>query len=101
MTFKSLFIESHPNRESAHATYVPGVSVNRQVVCSLNAYTFPASAVRFATEHGLTVDYVDNAWARIALNGCLLKRFLAYGGETEPVAHIDEQGWYVLTEEEF
>lgn len=104
MTFKSLIIESHRSRESAHADYVPGV--NFPVFCSLNAFTFPKSAEVFATEHSLAIYYVDNAWARVAINGHLLKQFMAFGARTEigldaHLANIQEKGWYVINDEEF
>jgi hypothetical protein len=104
LTFKSLYIESHPSRESAHADYVRGVRY--EVVCSLNAITFPKSAVVFAKEHSLAVYYVDNAWARVAIDGRLLKQFMAFGAKTEigldpHLARIRDDRWYVIEEEEF
>jgi len=104
MTFRSLSIASHESRLSAHETF--GATNSSSHLFSLNAYTFPASAVVFAKEHELTIDYVDNAWARIAMDGKLLKQFLAYGAETEPdlemcLAKIQDDKWYLVSEEEF
>lgn len=104
MTYKSLIIESHSSRESAHAPYVVGV--NQPAIISLNAYSFPKSATRFAKEKGLDIFYVDNAWLRTAIDGRLLKEFLAHGTATEPsyaeyIAKIDDDRWYVIQEEEY
>ena len=104
MTFRSLTIEAHPDRESAYANYLPGC--NYETVCSLNAVTFPQSAVVFAMNHNLFVYYVDNCWARVAIDGRLVKTFMSLGLGTEPglAAHlvkIADDGWYVIEEEEF
>lgn len=104
MTYKSLIIESHPSRESAHAPYVVGA--NRPAIISLNAYSFPKSATRYAKEKGLDIFYVDNAWLRIAIDGVCLREFLAYGSATEPsydeyIAKINDDRWYVIQEEEY
>ncbi len=104
MTYRSLSIESHASCESAHAPYVLGV--NLPAIISLNAYTFPKRATQFAKEKGLDIFYVDNAWLRIAIDGLLLKEFLAHGSLTEPsyaeyIAKIGDDCWYVIREEEF
>ena len=82
MTFRSLFVQEHPNRASATEPYS---SHNEQapVFCSLQAYTWPTSAKGFADEHKLHVDYVDNCWLLIALDGSMLKRFLRAGAAVD------------------
>ena len=104
MTFRSLTVEAHSDRESAHAPFAFGIEGT--LIASLNAYTFPKSAVVYAKEQGLNIDYVDNCWACVAMDGLTLKGFLAFGRDTELdlellTAKIDEAGWYVVTEEEF
>ena len=104
MTFRSLTVEAPSDRESAHAPFALGMEGT--LIASLNTYTFPKSAVVYAKEHGLHIDYIDNCWACVAIDGLTLKGFLAFGRDTELdlellTDKIDEAGWYVVTEEEF
>jgi hypothetical protein len=60
----------------------------------------------FAKEQGLDVSYVDNAWIRVAMEGRVLKQFMAHGEQTErdlqsQIAHVDDHEWFVVNEEEF
>ena len=104
MTYQSLYVESHEDQGGARAAYKSGTV--RNVIITLNAYSFPKRASAFAQAEGLNVDYVDNAWTRIAIDGRLLKIFLAYGHATEPslelyLGKVDDDSWYVINEEEF
>jgi hypothetical protein len=104
LTFRSLTIESHPSLESAQAHEGGGKSYEN--LQSLNAYTFPKPLRAFAEEHRLDIFYVDNAWIRVAMNGRLLKQFMAFGHETEidlagQMDRVRDEGWYVVNEEEF
>jgi hypothetical protein len=108
MTYRSLFVDEHPSRESATAPYVIGAPFSPGVsrFCSLNAYTWPVSAEAFAREHDLHTDYVDNCWVLIALDATLLRAFLGSGSDVDPCVHsiiarTDDDRWYVITEEEF
>ena len=62
--------------------YVPNTGV--ETFCSLNAYTFPISAVAFAHKHNLEIYYINNAWIRVGVIGKNLIKFLAQGAKTEP-----------------
>jgi len=82
MTFRSLFVQEYPDKASATMPYS---SSNPQVpvFCSLNAYTWPAPAWAFAREHKQHVDYVDNCWLLVALDGSMLKHFLRGGARAD------------------
>ena len=82
------------------------IGADYSVFASLNAYTFPKSAMVFAKEHDLVVGHVDGAWARVALSGQHLSQFLAFGADTECdlpdlCAKVKLDGWYVINDEEF
>jgi hypothetical protein len=104
MTYQSLVIEEYPDAASAKATYVLGAS--NPPFGSLNAYTWPLSARTFAAAHGLTVDYVDNCWVRVAMPAPLFRIFLEEGGAGDPHApsltsRIVDGRWFVINEEEY
>jgi hypothetical protein len=104
MTFRSLTIERHETRESAQAPY--RVDHSYHLIFSLNAFTFPKSLHSFAAEQDLPLSYVDNAWLRVAMDGRALKQFLDLGRRTEigldsQLQLIEDQRWFVVTEEEF
>jgi hypothetical protein len=104
LTFHSLTIERHPSRESAQAPFGAGESYGR--LQSLNAFTFPKPLWAFAKEQGLDVSHVDNAWVRVAMDGHVLKQFMAYGDQTErdlegQIALVDDHESFVVNEEEF
>lgn len=88
MTQRSLVIEEHPDRQSAARTYVPGE--NAPKFCTLNAYTWPAPAWKFAEENKLEVSYVDNCWLRLAIDGPLLRLFFGERGR------FKSRSWRVL-----
>lgn len=104
MTYRSLHIEQHVSRESALAPYVIGSEYTP--FGSLNAWSFPISAEAWARKHDHAISYVDNAWARIAVDGQAFLQFLVFGSATEPdyaalIAAIDDGLWYVINEEDF
>ena len=106
MTFRSLFVEEHPDRASATSPYDIMAKRDAPLFCSLNAYTWPMSAAYFASEHELHTDYVDNCWLLVAMDGTMLKRFLRTGEEADrdvPVIleRVKDDHWYVVNEEEF
>jgi len=104
MTYRSLYVQEHPDEASATAPYL--FANQAPVFCWLNAQTWPAPAWAFAREHDLHVDYVDNCWMLVALNGSMLKRFLRAGQAADPnvsaiLERVQEDRWYVINEEEF
>lgn len=104
MTFRSLFIEEHDDRDSAVAAYVTGAAY--RVFGRLDAYGWSNPAWAFAREHGLAVDYVDNAWLRVAVDAAMLRGFLQGGAESdagavELIGRVADGRWYVINEEEF
>ena len=100
MTFMSIFVEKHSSEESAKAPYVSGAS--HEVFGSVNAYTWPHPVYKFAEENGLAIDWVDNCWIRVCVDGAQLKAFLA-AGESTLGDHdkIGDSDWFVINEEEF
>ena len=104
MTFQSLMIETYPDSASAKAPYQPGV--HGEVFASLNAYSFPRSAWVFAKANNLDVIEVDNCWIRVPLPGSKLREFLNCESPGDPdlpdiAARIEDDAWYLLSEEEF
>jgi hypothetical protein len=100
MTFKSIFVEKHESEIAAKAPYVSGA--NYSIFGSLNAYTWPHSLKVFADENGLAIDWVDNCWIRVCVNGSQLRSFLALGNElTAMAAEARSTDWYVINEEEY
>jgi hypothetical protein len=104
LTYRSLWIEAHESQESAEALYFVGRAPKPLI--SLNAFTFPKSLHSFASEQGLPMSYVDNAWLRVAMAGRELRQFLTFGCRTEvdpdhQVDLIEDDTWFVVSEEEF
>ena len=104
MTYRSLFVEEHPSRESATAPYELGRDA--PLFCRLNPYTWPISALIFAREHQLHTDYVDNCWVLVAVDATMLRSFLGAGagGDADvqsTIARVNDNRWYVINEEEF
>lgn len=106
MTFRSLYVEEHPDRASATAPYDIGSAGAAPLFCFLDAYTWPASALAFAREHDLHTDYVDNCWLLVAVDATMLRAFLQTGVGADPnvpniIARVRDHHWYVINEEEF
>ena len=106
MTYRSLFVEEHPDQASATAPHDTMAGRNARLFCTLNAYTWPQSAWAFARELSLHTDYVDNCWLLVALDGPMLTQFLRAGQTSDPnvldvLARVKVDGWYVINEEEF
>ncbi len=101
MTFKSIFVEKHASHDAAKAPHVTGA--NYEIFGSLDAYTWPHSLKVFADENGLSIDWVDNCWIRVCVNGSQLRSFLALGNDelTAMAAEARSTDWYVINEEEF
>ncbi|MEO5938317.1 MAG: hypothetical protein ABIQ43_04835 [Sphingomonas sp.] len=104
MTFRSLTIEKHHSQ--AEATKAYSFEHKPNFLGSLNAYAWPASAVGFANACDLPIDYVDNCWVRVAVNGASLREFLQLGRAVDPAAsempnNLNDDDWYVIQEEEF
>lgn len=104
MTYRSLVIEEHPDRQSAARTYVAGE--NAPKFCTLNAYTWPAPAWKFAEENKLEVSSVNNCWLRLPIDGPSLRLFLAKGVGSNPevgelLDRVNDAHWYVINDEEF
>lgn len=100
MTFQSMFVEKHDSHESAKAPYVTGA--NYKIFGSVDAYRWRHSLKVFADENGLPIDWVDNCWIRVCVNGSQLRSFLALGEElTAMAAQARSTDWYVINEEEF
>ncbi len=106
MTYRSLFIQEHPNEASATTPYDTMSKRDAPLLCFLDADTWPISALGFAHENELHIDYVDNCWLLVALDAAMLKRFLRAGQASDfNVAAILERvkndHWYVINDEEF
>ena len=106
MTYRSLFIEEHPDRASATILYDSKLKRGAPLFCFLNAQTWPTSALAFAEEHELHVDYVDNCWLLVALDAAKLRLFLSGGQASDPnvaaiLERVKDDHWYVVNEEEF
>ncbi len=106
MTFRSLYVEEHADQASATTPHVSGSPRAASLFCSLNAYTWPISALFFADEHDLHTDYVDNCWALVAMDGKKLRLFLKAGAEVDRdvpgiLERVRDDRWYVINEEEF
>ena len=100
MTYMSIFVERHPSEASARAPYVTGAG--REIFGSVDAYRWPHPLHKFANENGIAIDWVDNCWIRVCVNGSQLRSFLAYGNElTAMAAEAKSTDWYVINEEEF
>jgi len=53
----------------------------------------------------LHVDYVDNCWILVALDGSMLQRFLHAGQAADPMSRlflgrVEEDRWYVINQED-
>ncbi|MBA3510460.1 hypothetical protein [Sphingomonas sp.] len=107
MTYQSLFVEEHPNRDSATARCGDGgPQTDAPVFCWLEARAWPASALVFAREHNLHTGYVDNCWLLVALDAQTLREFLNAGREVDGnvpaiLDRVNDHHWYVINEEEF
>lgn len=104
MTYQSLTIEEHSNQRTATAAY--RYDGEYKAFASLNAFTWPGSALSFAEDNDLAVDYVDNCWLRVAMNAENMRKFLSVGAECHPEAFgtiekVCDDCWYVINEEEF
>jgi len=106
MTYRSLFVEEHPNRVSATIPHDTKVGRNAPLFCWLDTDTWPISALAFAEEHNLHIDYVDNCWLLVALDAATLKQFLRAGQSSDSnvaaiLERVKDEHWYVINEEEF
>lgn len=103
MTFRSQTVERHETRKSAQAQY--RINSGNHLILSLNAFTFPKSLNSFAAEQDLPLSYVENAW-RVEMDSRALKQFLDLGQRTESglddkLHVLQDEGWFVVSEEEF
>lgn len=100
MTFRSLFVEKHGGRAAAMEPHVTGRAY--AILGALDAHTWPLPLKTFAEMNGLSIDWVDNCWIRVCVNGTQLKAFLAAGdGKLGDRANMGDSNWFVINEEEF
>ena len=100
MTYKSLFIQEYPDRESATAPY-DLKAANPAPTFYLDARNSWGSAARFAHERELPVEYVDNCWLLVPVSAALARDFLSMADRADLIEHIQDARWYVINEEEF
>lgn len=100
MTYKSLFIQEYPDRESATGPYDRDAA-NQAPTFFLDARNLWGSAGRFAQERNLPVDYVDNCWLLVPVSAALAREFLSMSDRADLVDRIQDEHWYVINEEEF
>lgn len=93
-------MERHASQAAAMAPHATGKDYD--IFGSLNAHTWPLSLKVFADVNGLSIDWVDNCWIRVCVDGAQLKAFLAAGDSklgNQP--NIGNSDWFVINEEEF
>ena len=85
MTFRTLSLEEYDDEETARQSYERGAST--PAIIGLNAYTWPTPAAVFAKQHGLPIEYIDNAWIRVVVTAAMARRFLESGASV-PRQHL-------------
>jgi hypothetical protein len=101
MTYRTLFVVEYPDRESATAPY-DREAANQAPTFFLDTDNW-GSALWFAKERNLPVDYVDNCWLLVPVNATLAREFLSMVTEADSavIERIDDERWYGINEEEF